>query len=417
MPESPSRRLITGRRAALRSLIAGCLACGVTACRSERTPGVFTDQAFADSTRTTAVLDSARLDRAEPPHLTLSLPDTVRDFEMARPSGVAIRPGGSCLIAVSDYGETAVHYFSSPSRYLRTLFLGGRGRRALSGLGPISLAADGRAYIGELGRRRLVAVDSALTGWRVFQSDSVVPDMPAVSAVVAASPDRLLENWMVERLPMPSGDWAGARLPLVRLLDTLGGAVGGFWRIAGRPGTVLTSALNHGYMAVRGDTIWFAYATSGQVRRGVMQRAGSGSTLVDTATFILPRMFRPVAPQLFRLNGDTVGIVTLDDQITAFTVTPRGRIVVGQTISYPPRAGRALHIPHSALAIYGPSGRFIRGWRAGGRIIGVAADQGIIAAIVQPSGDSPTAVRVYRMPESSPALGDGGACGGQGAAE
>lgn len=386
------------------------VACGGGPASDRPALGVYTDTAFADSTETHVTLDSARLDAVELAHAVLRLPDSTRDYEMAAPTSVSISSSANCLIAVSDGRESAIHYFSSGARYLGTMSLGGRGRAALSGVGPISLTSDGRAYLGEVGRRRIVVIDAARRHFRSFQSESVVVDMPVLSAVVEASRTRLLENWMVEGIPVPSGDWARSRLPLIRLIDTVGNVLGGFWKVNGRPGLILTSALNRGFLAVRADTLWFAYAASGWINRGIISRRDSAWTISDGDRIELPRMYHPAPPQSFTNRSDTVGKVTLDNQVTAFAVAPGGTLVIGQTVSYPPRIGQQLHLATSALALYEPSGQFIRGWRVGGRIVSVAADGGIIAAIVAPATDQPFEVRVYDLTVAVPGATKPGAC-------
>jgi hypothetical protein len=154
---------------------------------------------------------------------------------------------------------------------------------------------------------------------------------------------------MVENIPVPSGDWGRSRLPLIRLIDTLGNALGGFWKVSGRPGLILTSALNRGFLAVRADTLWFAFAVSGWINRGTVSRRDSAWTISDSERIELPRMYHPAPPQSFTNGSDTVGKVTLESQVTAFAVAPGGTLVVGQTVSYPPRVGQKLHLATSAL--------------------------------------------------------------------
>jgi hypothetical protein len=209
-----------------------------TACRTAseatRTGGQWSirwDSAFADSFGYAAHLDTSRLASSEPAYASVALPESVADFEMACPVGVALRHNGSCLLAIADRRESAVHFFESANRYLGTAFLGGRGYDALSGIGPVAVAGNGRTFVGELGRRRLASIDSTRQHVRRFQSDSITGSMPPLPSGIPFGPDRLIENWMTPSLPVASSTWAGERLPLLRVIDTLGHPVGGLWRV------------------------------------------------------------------------------------------------------------------------------------------------------------------------------------------
>ncbi|HEU4801480.1 MAG TPA: hypothetical protein VFS94_12715 [Gemmatimonadales bacterium] len=373
-------------------------------------PSSMADTAFAESTAVAAHLDSAWLDTAAPAAQVLALPDSVRDFEMALPLSVAIGRGESCLIAVADPSEVAVHYFSSPNRYAGSRFVGGRRRDALSDVGHAVIAADGVTYLNELGRRRLVAVDRTRDSVRVFQSDEMTASMPRIVALEPVAPNRLIENWMAPSIPVASGTWAEEELPLLRVIDSLGNYLGGLWRIADRPGQLLTHGLNQGVLARRGDTLWFAYAVSGQVLRGVLDTAQLPWSLRDTSRLILPRMYEPMPPQWF-LSGaesDTIGTLGVDAQVSRLAVTEDGHLIVGQTISYPPRGNGRLHQPTSAVVVYDGAGHPVRGWRAGGRIRGLAAGGGLLAVIVDTGGDPQ--VRIHRMADVVPGRAASGPC-------
>ncbi len=367
------------------------------------------DSAFADSTANAARLDSTWLDPSPPPALVLALPDSVRDFEMAAPSSLAIRRGGACLIAVTDYYETSVHFFSSPSRYQGTRFLGSRRREALSGVGHASIGKDGTLYLNELGRRRAVAVSKGQDGVRVFQSPSVTVSMPHAATLEPVSPNRLIENWMTPSIPVASGSWAQEDLPLLRVIDSLGNYLGGVWRITDRPGHLLTHGLNQGFLARVGDTLWFAYAVSGEVIRGVLDTTHTPWAIANMSRMTLPRLYTPVPPQWYRSATDSIGALTVDQQLSGMAVTDDGRLIVGQTISYPPRDEEgSIHQPTSAVVIYDREGRPLRGWRAGGRIRDIATGGGILGVIVEASGD--LQVLVYRLSDVVPGLSASGPC-------
>lgn len=366
---------------------------------SDQGSQVVTDSAFADSTAITARLDSALLDTVGPPYRVLALPDSVREFEMATPSGIAIRPAGPCVIAIADGRETTVHYFTTSGRYQGSLFIGGHRRDALSTIGRITMTADGVAYVWELGRRRIAEIDSARSHVRVFHSDLATASMPLLAAIEPVSPNRLIENWMISSLPVRSATWAAEHLPLLRVIDTTGQVVGGLWRIAQRPGPLLTHALNQGYLARQGDTLWFAYAVSGEIIRGVLDRDAKPWTVSTSARFSIPRMYSPQPPRWFPSHAsDTVGNADVEQQIQDLAVTDNGTLIVGQTISYPPRNDPThLHLPSSAVVIYDNTGTFVRGWRVRGRIRQLVAGRGVLAVTVEPTDGSDREVRLYHM--------------------
>lgn len=374
---------------------------------------ILTDSAFADSTNIAGVLDSALLAPTGPAYTVLSIPDSVREYDMASPVGVAIRDGGSCLIATTgSRDENAVYYFSSPATYLGSRFLGAKRGEALSSLGKLSLARDGSALIGEMGRRRIAEIAPDRKQVRVFQSQALATETPYLPAVIRVRPNRLLENWMSGALGQESSTWGPAELPIVRVIDTLGVPVGGLWRVSGRPGKTMTSVVNSGVMAVRGDTVWFGYRVSGQIVRGVVDSRDSIVRVTDTSRIVLPRMYAPVYPQTFKSNADTIGFAQVEDQITALAVAGAGQIIVGQTISYPPRGSRALHQPTTAVVLYDSAGKFIRGWRVGGGWVrDIAVGEGVLAVIVYTdSAARQFEVRVHRMPELQPASARPGKC-------
>jgi|GEM_PF-4722651 hypothetical protein len=89
-------------------------------------------------------------------------------------------------------------------------------------------------------------------------------------------------------------------------------------------------------------------------------------------------------------------------------VTDNGTLIVGQTISYPPRDDPAhLHLPSSAVVIYDNTGTFVRGWRVGGRIRQLVAGRGILAVTVAAPDGGDSEVRLYHMtglmPQPAPA--------------
>lgn len=368
-----------------------------------------TDSAFAESTAVASRLDSAWLDSFAPPAQVLALPDSIRDFEMAGPSSVAIGRSASCLIAVTDFYETSVHFFGSPSRYEGSVFLGGHRRGALSGIGHAAIGADGVTYLNELGRRRLVALDRTRDRVRVFQSAAVTTSMPRVVTLEPVSRNRIIENWMTPSIPLASGTWAQQGLPLLRVIDSLGNYLSGLWRIAGRPGHLLTHELNQGFLARQGDTLWFAYGVSGQIVHGVLDTTRTPWSLTDTSRIILPRLYAPLPPEWFWTESDSIGALTVDGQVSGMAVTDGGLLILGQTISYPPRdLEGSIHQPTSAVVIYDRGGLPLRGWRSGGRIRGLAAGSGILAVIVDSGGG--TDVRIHQLSDVLPGGSAPGPC-------
>ena len=393
-------------RAARSALLIPALALGACTARAGRpSAGVnqLADSAFADSTGHAARLDSTLLADPGPPYRVLALPDSVREFEMATPTGLAIRPAGACVMAVVDGHETTVHFFTLAGRYLGPLFLGGHRRDALSWIGKISMTPDGRSWVWELGRRRLVEIDSARTGFRVLRTDSITASMPLLAAVEQVAPDRLIENWMTPSIPVRSSTWASEKLPLLRIVDTTGHYISGLWRIADRPGLLFTHALNQGILARQGDTLWFAYTVSGQVLRGALNRSQEPWTIADATRLVLPRMFTTEAPQWFREGAGPAGSADTEVQISGFGITDGGYLVVGQTISYPPAGDRSrLHIPLSAVTIYDHAGAFVRGWRTNGRLGQLAVGRGVLAITVDPLDRGDRQVRIYRLADVVP---------------
>ena len=390
-----STRSVTLRAiAVLSALLASC----------ESGPHVLTDTRFADSTRVAPNLDSTTLARGIPPHVVLALPDSVHEFDMAVPVGIGFQPDGPCLLAVVDRGETAVHYFAPSGVYRGTLFLGGRGSHALSGIDQIGIGSDGTSYVWELGRQRIVAIDPSRKHFRVFRPDSVTADPPPLAAIQPLESNRLLDNWMTPSLSWASRNWAEERLPLLRIIDTLGHDHGGLWRVADAPGDLLTHALNQGRLAMRGDTIWFAYVASGQILRGTLDGSADPWTIRDTSRIVLPRMYRPAPPRWFRAGAeDTIGSVSVEEQLQGLGVTEGGRLIVAQTISYPRPGDRTqLHVPSSALVIYDSSGSFLSGWRAGGRVRDFAVGRGYAAIILDPTSGGAPEVRVFRLADLIP---------------
>ena len=403
-------------RAARSALLIPALALAACAARTDRPSAgadvnQLADSAFADSTGHAARLDSTLLADPGPPYRVLALPDSVREFEMATPTGLAIRPAGACAIAVVDGRETAVHFFTLARRYLGSLFLGGHRRDALSSIGQISMTPDGRGWVWELGRRRLVEINGARTGFRVLRTDSITASMPPLAAIEQVAPDRLIENWMTPSIPVPSSTWASERLPLLRIVDTAGRYVSGLWRIADRPGLLFTHALNQGILARQGDTLWFAYTVSGQVLRGILNRSREPWTIADTVRLVLPRMFAPEAPQWFRQGTGPAGSADAEVQISGFGITGGGYLVVGQTISYPPAGDRSrLHIPLSAVTIYDHAGAFVRGWRTNGRLGQLAVGRGVLAITVDPLDRGDRQVRIYRLADVVPGMAQASDC-------
>jgi hypothetical protein len=335
----------------------------------------------------------------------------VREFEMATPASLAIRPAGACVMAVVDGRETTVHFLTLAGRYHGSLFLGGHRRDALSSIGHISMTPDGRSWLWELGRRRLIEIDSARTGFRVLRTDSITASMPPLAAIEQVAPDRLIENWMTPSLPVLSSSWAGERLPLLRIIDTTGRHISGLWHIAARPGPLFTHDLNQGILARQGDTLWFAYSVSGQVLRGTLNRSQEPWTMVDTTRLALPRMFMPRAPRWFGEGTRPEGMAQTEVQISGFGVTHGGYLVVGQTVSYPqPGDHSRLYIPLSAVTIYDHAGAFVRGWRANGRIRQLAVGRGALAIIVDPLGKDDSEVRLYRLADVVPDPGKATDC-------
>lgn len=360
---------------------------------------VVTDTAFADSTSVAPVLDSALLAAEQPAFVDFTLPDSVQGFDMTAPVSVAIRPEGPCVVGIVDRSETAIHYFTVAGQYLGTISLAGRSHNPLSGLDQIGIAPDGTSYVWELGRRRIVAINWADRHIRLFRSDAITASMPPLGEVQPVAPNRLLENWMTTSIPVVSGSWAEEHLPLVRVIDTLGGYHGGLWRISDRPGQLLTHALNQGQLAMRGDTIWFAYFASGQIVRGVLNREAEPWRIRDTARISLPRLYPTEAPKWFRsASSDSVGTADVDMQIQSFSVTSDGYLVVAQTLSYPPPKDRTrVHIPSSAVVVYDHSGRFVRGWRTQGKVRDLAVGRGYLIVIVDPSSSARRHVREFRL--------------------
>ena len=314
-------------------------------------------------------------------------------------------------MAVVDGHETTVHFFTLAGRYLGPLFLGGHHRDALSSIGKISMTPDGRSWVWELSRRRLVEIDSARTGFRVLRTDSITASMPLLAAVEQVAPDRLVENWMTPSIPVRSSTWASEKLPLLRIVDTTGHYISGLWRIADRPGLLFTHALNQGILARQGDTLWFAYTVSGQVLRGILNRSREPWTIADTVRLVLPRMFAPEAPQWFRQGTGPAGSADAEVQISGFGITGGGYLVVGQTISYPPAGDRSrLHIPLSAVTIYDHAGAFVRGWRTNGRLRQLAVGRGVLAITVDPLGAGDREIRIYRLADVVPGMARPSGC-------
>ena len=397
--------------AALAAALAACGPDDGTATASASTPAWsrVADTVFSESTAAAVTLDSAWLDSSGPPFQLLALPDSVRDYEMTEPTSVAVKRDGSCLLAVTDQYETAVHFFSSPTRYEGSRSLGGNRRNSLRNIGNAVIGPQGITYLNEMGRRRLVSLDRARDSFRVFQSAAITAEMPRIVDLEPVSANRLIENWMAPSLPMASLDWAREELPLLRIIDSLGSYMGGLWRIAERPGHLLTHSLNQGFLARQGDTLSFAYMVSGQVLRGVLDTSSVPWVVKDTSRIVLPRMYDPMPPEWYRRTEADTGSVTVDYQVSGFAVTGNGHMIVGQTISYPPRGTPGtIHQPVSAVVIYDRSGRAIRGWRVGGRVRGLAAGNGILAVNVdQGKGRK---VRIYRLSDVMPGGGASGEC-------
>jgi hypothetical protein len=355
------------------------------------------------------LLDTAAI-RPLAPVGTLAL-DSTGAYSLSNPVSISAAGAPACRVAVGDRIDRAVHLFSHDGTYRSTIFGGGRDTTAFPNLRSVALDTTGSLAVADMGRGtlHLFAPDGSRKGTRLLPGPK--GDASLGSQLVWGPDGRLLEQWFSFEVPIVSKDW-DERLPLVRILEPMGGAEGGLGAVRREPGQTFTAALNRGIIARRADTLWYARRADGRLLAFDLARPGAE----PVRTVDIPVFYHMSAPQEGRVPGPVGYEVAVQEHVRAFAITPSGHFLIGQSRWFPEAAPGTLFRPRTALTVLDPSGRHVGSYDLGGEIMSLAASDRWIYAILIDLEEETRVARVYPNPVAAPsaAATPCGAAAGQG---
>ncbi len=290
------------------------------------------------------------------------LPDTTRGYRGRLPAGITVDYWRGCLFAVSDRWDAAIHLYSTSAGYVGSVEDGPLDESAISQATSVSFTPDGGLLVAD--RRFGTFARFSPKGTREWVRSVDPPFRGAIfgSEVAVGFDGRIYDHWFANPYSIAPGEWT-ADLPLIRVFDSTGTAVGGIGSISVEDGTILTPAMNYGRVMVEADTVWFATRAAATIRGFV-----EGPKQWEVGRVVDLPVFYHMDPPRETYHTDTgrYGRRT-DPHIIDIATLPDGGWLVVQAMRYEVMPDGGGLRPHTAIVRYDRDG--------------------VLAAIVRPEGE------------------------------
>jgi hypothetical protein len=296
---------------------------------------------------------------------------------------VAVGDAPSCLVALGDIGDRAVHVFQSNGNYAFSFFGGARVRPEF-GASMLSSLASGRAdefVVSTVGGRVVAFGGAGQRAWAgQLQPARAANDSGAGNQVVLGPDGLLYDAWFSGNGPLVRREqWANDRA-LVRVFDRTGRMIRRIGKVSEYPGEGLTYFLNRGYVQIFADTLWFARKADARILAFPLK----GPYDAPARILELPVYYRADAPiEDVSSDGSRVA-VRIQEHLRGFTVAPSGEFYVVQNLSWPDMASRSTPwVPRNVITVVRRDGTVDRRVGVDGRILALAATPyGFVGSVV-----------------------------------